>query len=118
MRVYEEYDTPAEKRRAQRGARRGKPTGKARAYVLVFPEHGTYFSGGHSCMEALATVFDTEPGAKAGPVATTGYCLERLRHNCRRIARRHLPPDWARVFHLERQLRPRGGRNWHLHVRC
>lgn len=96
MRVYEEYKNPKEKRQAQKGAKRGKPTGKARGYAFIFDENGSFISSGTPCYEGLAPLMETEQGAslKECPLACTNIAHEYLRENCRRVGIKHLPADW------------------------
>ena len=95
MRVYEEYRDNAEKRRAQRGARRAIPTGQARGYVFLFDENGR---GSHGNMEGLATVIELDQGAEPHtPRAALNLCGisdDYLRTNCRRVGRCHLTGSW------------------------
>lgn len=86
IRAYEEYRDRAEKRKAQQGARRGMPTGRARGYVFVFGQTG----------DAVGSVIELSPGStNTGMLASTGVSLDYLRGHCRRVAKRHLPPEWA-----------------------
>lgn len=93
MRVYEDYASPAEKRAAQKGAKLGKPTGKARGYIFVFNENGTNGSG---CYGAVAGVMDVEPGCDdpKGNLGSTNVSMCYLRTRCRRVGGCHLPPKW------------------------
>jgi hypothetical protein len=93
MRVYEEYDTPQEKRQAQIGASRGKPTGKARGYMFTFQYRGE--------IQAFAPVFKLEPGAGIPRAAGGGVFVcgcqpshDYIRQNCRAVGLCHLPDDW------------------------
>ena len=94
--VYEEYANPAEKRAAQRGAKLGKPTGKARGYFFAFP----YQPGqdprkvdGAGCVDTM------EPGADpTNGVCSTSASPEFLRTCCRRVGGRHLPPAWKKIW--------------------
>ena len=95
MRVYEEYESAKEKRAAQNGAKRMKPTGKARAYLLVVPENGRNSQGHY---EGVGTVFDQPPGAEDTRLASTAINLDFLRENCRIVGRRYLPDQWKRAF--------------------
>jgi len=100
MRVYEEYETPAEKKQAQRGAKRGKPTGKARGYFFAFTENGIYWSGGRAMQEGVGSVFYCEPGDgpdEAGRATTSASC-DWLRENCRYVGAKHLPAAWRKVY--------------------
>lgn len=96
MLVYEEYASNREKRLAQRGAKLGKPTGKARGYTFVFNENGTFGAG---LQEAVGSVFELEPGE--GPergLASTAASRDYLRLYCRRIGGKHLPSEWRKVW--------------------
>lgn len=95
MRVYEEYRDNAEKRRAQRGAKRAVPTGQARGYVFLFDENSR---GSHGHMEGLATVIELDQGAEPsyprGALNLSSISDEYLRDNCRRVGRCHLTGSW------------------------
>lgn len=55
MICYEEYNSPSEKRKAQRESiplKRMHPTGKSKGYLLVFNEDGMHYSGNIACFEA------------------------------------------------------------------
>lgn len=90
---YEEYSTPADKRRAQRaGAKYGKPTGKANAYVAAL--HGQSINGSY---DAIGALYDTKPG-EVSPVCGTSAPYEYLRTRCRRVGKWDLPPEWRAMF--------------------
>ena len=96
MTVFEEYDTAAEKRKAQQRAKRGKPTGKARGFVFVFEENGWTTRG---TRDARGSVFHLEPGeGPRGELASVGPSMDYLRQNCRRVGGRHLPPEWRKIW--------------------
>ena len=98
MRVYEEYDSPAAKRKASRGAVRVRPTGKARGYLLVFDEDGRYLEGGQPCFFGLAELLsESDPD---NPRLVTGMSIpvDHLERNCRRIGFDSLPVRWKSAF--------------------
>ena len=90
---YETYDFPRAKRAAQKGAKRGKPTGKANDYQLVDTTDRT--TRGHG---AIAPVYHQEPGEDCHGLAYTSVGWEYLATRCRRIGRCHLPTNWAKAF--------------------
>ena len=88
-RIYEEYNTPSEKKRAQRGAKRMKPTGKARGYCIVTELY-------RGSMFAMSPIVVTEPGSlDTWNMASCEVGWEWLRKNCRRVGRKYLPKEWA-----------------------
>lgn len=95
MIVYEEYDTPAEKRKAQVGAKRGYPTGKARGYFFIFNENGRNNTGGY---DGYGNLFDGKPGTTDTRMASTSASMDYLRHNCRRVGGRHLKGAWRELW--------------------
>ncbi len=103
MRVYEEYDTPAEKRKAQRGAKRDTPTGKATGYIFVFDENGISPNGNYDAQGHLS---DSTPGANPGPMCGTNVGREYLRTRCRRVAGKRLPKAWRAVWDDLRKPEP------------
>ena len=93
IRVYEDYATSTEKKSAQRGAQRGKPTGVARGYLFVFVGNGRTYQG---VWEGMGPVYLLEPGSdEVHTMASTGISSQYLRENCRRVGRKHLPKVWA-----------------------
>ena len=104
MRVYEEYDSPAEKRKAQKGAKLRKATKKALGYILVFDEDGreTFSYGDGSYYSAISALSELmsygEPGE--GPQAIyMGYInTEILTKNCRAISFDEMPKEWQIAF--------------------
>lgn len=107
MQVFEDYASPAEKRAAQKGAKLGKPTGKARGYIFVFNENGWTPTGNRDC---VASVFDVEPGCDdpKGNLCSTGVSQEYLRTRCRRVGGCHLPPKWKERWNYYRTPEPVG----------
>ena len=97
MRVYEEYQSAKEKRQAQRGAKPGKPTGKARGYCFVFDENGRTPQGHYDCR---GPVYFTEPGATPDACGMAGSTCspEFLRERCRRVGGKHLPKAWRNLW--------------------
>ena len=89
MKVYEEYASPQEKRRAQKDAARGNATGKARGYLLMSDdESGGNFSGwgelsGNDVPQAITHVLASR---------------EHLSQKCRAIEFESLPEAWKRAF--------------------
>jgi len=109
MRVYEEYNTPAEKRRAQRAAKplkRGNITGRSRGYVLVFNEDGNSSCAGKYTYGGIANVYNTEPGDGPHSLASADPSLDYLQTNCRIVGFDYLPPEWQKAFanHIERLI--------------
>ena len=95
---YEDYDTPKAKRKAQKGAKRGKRTNQANGYISVAWCNGLT-PGKSPCVDALVSVSHQDPGA--GPttgIASSGVSLDYLRDNCRRIARNEVPNEWLAVL--------------------
>ena len=83
LRFYEEYSTPADKHKAQRGAKRGKITGKAESYMCIFDsQHNECIS---SCF------FDDIDGISLN---VNGCSADYLYGNCRRIAKNSVPLAW------------------------
>ena len=103
MRVYEQYESAKEKREAQKGAKRGKPTGKARGYIFVFDENGMNSRGFY---DASATLFDIEPGGAfpSTGMGGTGVSLDYLRANCRKVGGIYLKGGWKKAW--ERWRKP------------
>lgn len=96
MIVYEEYATPAEKRAAQIGAKRGKPTGKARGYFFAFNENGRTGDGGY---EGRGQVYGgQQPGSTDIRMAGTSASAQYLQTCCRRVGGRHLPKPWKTLW--------------------
>ena len=92
--VFEEYASDKEKRAAQKGAKRGKPTGKARGYFFAFTCNGWV----NGSIDGVGSVFDVQPG---GPPQAMGSCSSsraHLRERCRRVGARHLPPEWKKEY--------------------
>jgi hypothetical protein len=102
MTVYEVYASAKEKRFAQRGAKLGKPTGKASGYIFVYNESRGYGSG--NC-DAIASVFDVDPGDDnpRGNLGSTSVELYFLREKCRRIGGCRLPPKWKERWEYYRK---------------
>ncbi len=97
MLVYEEYATAADKKKAQRGAKRGRPTGKATGYFFAFNENGRNNLGG---FDGVGSVIDTkgEPVGDSVALASVGPSLGYLLLKCRRIGAAHLSPVWKREY--------------------
>ena len=97
MRIYEEYETPVEKKRAQRGAKRGHPTGKARGYCIIFPENGRC---GRGFWDGVGATFFGDPGCRPhqAPMSGSGIAPEYLARDCRRVAVKYLNRDWRAVW--------------------
>lgn len=102
MRVYEEYANAAEKRQAQRGAKRGRPTGKARGYCIVFDENGMF--GSPPQYDSVSGVYHTEPGEINTAVASCGVGLNWLRTCARRVGAAYLPKAWKAVYQQYREM--------------
>ena len=97
MRVYEEYASAKEKREAQKGATRAKPTGKARGYVFTFPENGHCPDGSIEGLAPLLTNIEQGVEVKHCSMASSSVSYEYLRERCRRVGRNHLPNDWKKL---------------------
>ena len=96
MRVYEEYPSARTKRRSQKGARRAKPTGKARGYIYVFNENGSFIgSRSGPFYDADVSTYD-EDDFSPGPVRRSGSVVSRehLTRRCRFVGLGHLPKPW------------------------
>ena len=103
MRVYEEYQDPQEKRKAQRGAKRGIATGKARGYVLVFNEDGIeYAYGGERSIavyNGLGELFaGGEPGDLPRAMVHCTPSIDFLRNHCRSVGFETIPQEWKVAF--------------------
>ena len=96
MRTYEEFDTPKEKRAAQRGAQRGKATGKSRGYTLVFDEDGRHSLGNSD--PTYDAIGELMAGRELGdPPHTITHCTPStgyLRNNCRKVGFDSIPHEW------------------------
>lgn len=90
---FETYDSPQAKRKAQKGAKRGIPTGKANDFLLVDDDDRSTQGQG-----AIAAVFHQEPGSDCHGLAYTTIGWEYKRDNCRRVGRNHLPESWKKAF--------------------
>jgi len=98
MRIYEEYDTPQEKRKAQKGAKRGKATGKARGYLLVFNEDG-YSGTCEATYGALGELMaGVEPGDEPRVITSCNPHVDFLRTHCRFIGWDTVPEVWKRAI--------------------
>lgn len=97
---YESYATPEAKRKAQKGAKRGKRTNVANDYLSVAWCNGvTMTNPKNPCVDALVSVGFQSPGD--GPttgIASSGVSLDFLRTNCRRIAKNEVPKAWLDVL--------------------
>ena len=93
MRFYEEYGSESAKREAQAGATRGRATGKALDYLVVWDENPRTHAGD---FEGRAAVRDGIPDAN-----TTAISPEYLREHCRRIRRDDVPADWLKTLDPE-----------------
>jgi hypothetical protein len=103
VRVYEEYASARDKRVAQRGARRGVATGKAKGYVLVFDENGHGLSRGEAVWwDALGELFTPEHDSDNPPRCITDCtpAWNYLREKCRRVGFESIPVAWKRAFAL------------------
>ncbi len=97
MIVFEEYASAAEKRKAQKGAKRSMPTGLARGYLFLFRENGY---NGQGMMDCVGTVYDSAPGADVNEtgLASSTCSIEYLRTNCRRVGGKHLTGGWLAAW--------------------
>jgi len=93
MRVYEEYATPQEKRAAQRGAERGKVTGKARGYLVVTEQMG--IENCHALGELLS---GSQPGDGPQVICNIVVGRDHLAAKCRRVGFGSLPEEWKQAF--------------------
>jgi len=99
MKIYEEYDSPSEKRKAQRGAKRGVATGKAVGYVLVFNEDGIQRHGATAVYEGLGELMSNEgPGSEPNTITSVTPSLDYLRVRCRVVGWDTIPEVWKRAF--------------------
>lgn len=96
MRVYEEYDSPQEKRKAQKGASRGQATGLARGYLLVFEEDG--WAGQSGVYNAFGSLLKLAPGDNPVIIGHVTPHVDFLRGHCRRIGFDAMPKSWQKVF--------------------
>lgn len=100
MTVYEEYKSPAEKRAAQKGAKRGKPTGMSRGFIFVMDKRSNC-SGN---LDIIASFHDMEPGCKDpdGSLGCVSASHEYVRTHCRRVGGCHLPQLWREKWNYFR----------------
>lgn len=102
MRAYEEYETPEDKRRASRNATRGKPTGLAVGYCLVFDEHGLTGQAGTCGYDGIgengAWGIDSQRPVQPRMIGHVAYGRAYLADNCRRIGRDAIPYSWRRAL--------------------
>jgi hypothetical protein len=101
IRVYEEYATAKDKHKAQRGATRAQPTGKAKSFVFVYPstDGKMWGVGCLSLYENLPEVVDPNT---VYSMADSEIAWQFLHQQCRRIGKKYLPPAWAKYLkHLE-----------------
>jgi len=97
MRIYEEYATPALKRKAQRGAKLGVATGKAKGYLFVFDEDGRRMSGNVCVYDALGEILEVDDGLPQA-ISSVTPSLDYLRLRCRKIGFNTLPDVWKQAF--------------------
>lgn len=90
---YETYRTPQAKRKAQRGAFRGKTTGQAQDYILVDTKDRT-----HNGYGAIAPIYEQEVGSDCLGLAYCSIGWEFLRTRCRKIGRASMPKQWRDSF--------------------
>jgi len=103
MRVYEEYNSPADKRRAQRQSsllKRKHPTGQAVGYLLVFDEDGnsTAGSGKYTYSAYGELMADRQPGSDPVSIVSCDPSWDYLSKNCRLVGFDHIPEKWKRAF--------------------
>jgi hypothetical protein len=96
MRVYEEYDSPQEKRKAQKGASRGQSTGLARGYLLVFEEDG--WAGQAGVYNALGSLLKLSPGDNPVMIGHVTPHVHFLSERCRRVGFDAMPKSWQKAF--------------------
>jgi hypothetical protein len=94
---YEDYASPAAKRAAQVGAKRGQRTNKSNGYISVAWCNGMTHAA-DPCLDAIVSITARLPGEGPWAVACSGVSLSYLRANCRRIAKAQLPEDWAKAL--------------------
>ena len=100
MRVYEEYASKADKRRAQRGAKRGVATGEAMGYLLVFNEDGltrAYSPPYCPTYNAFGELLGDADGVPRSTAHVTPS-LDYLSEQCRLIGFDTLPVEWKQAF--------------------
>lgn len=99
MKIYEEFDNPSDKRKAQRGASRGVATGKATGYVLVFNEDGIQRQGANYVYEALGELMSHDgPGSLPNTITYVTPSVDYLREKCRVVGWDTIPEVWKRAF--------------------
>ena len=90
LRFYEEYFNIQDKRKAQKGAKRGKLTGKADGYICVIPYLEANL-GRYNCISSVC-YNDLEGNTlNFGEVS-----FDYLWKNCRRIAKSEVPLEWLK----------------------
>jgi len=101
MRVYEEYESAKEKRKAQRESAplgRRRITGKAKGYVLIFNEDGNSITSGFA-YGGYGSIISLDAGDKPhGGVGSVNATPEYLRENCRLVGFEYIPKEWQKVF--------------------
>lgn len=100
VRIYEEYDSPREKRQAQRGAKRGIATGRARGYLFVFNEDGIHHTTRCQALyDSIGELFSgSKPGEEPHSMTHSEVSITYLRFNCRFIGFDSIPQSWKQAF--------------------
>jgi len=96
LRFYEEYDTPQFKHKVQKGAKRGKLTGKAIGFICVDPRRDDadllYYADRYDAISSYHILGDLRGSCLTFDTASLDYISE----NCRRIAKSEVPLEWLK----------------------
>lgn len=104
MKVYEEYNTEAEKRRIvkQTGVKRYQSTQYARCYLIVFDEDGDFAPNRPGVYNALGEIqSNMELGDSPKMISSAEVAKLHLEICCRRVMFDTIPDEWQRAFVLD-----------------
>lgn len=96
IRFYEEYESKAEKRAAQRAAKPLKlrhPTGKARGFLMVERDENNRYE-----LNGTGSVLNVEQGGKPNGLSCVSPSYPYLMEKCRAVGFNHMPKEWQRAF--------------------
>lgn len=97
--VYEEFASKADKRKAQVGAKRGKPTDKNTGFIFVYGDLPGRVQNGTYMRDAYAAVFEQTPGSDlSGGCTSTSVSDDFLRERCRRVGGKYLTGKWKAAY--------------------
>lgn len=98
MKVYEEYNSEKEKRLAQKGAQRGKITGKSRGYIMVFHEDGPASTNDPRMLNAFGPIPVLDPGSHPVGISHITAHHDYLNKKCRVVGFHSLPDEWQKAL--------------------